>query len=87
MDIEKWMLTLIYACKMFRSFLISQHLVIITCMPFGLTNVVFTFNHLAIHVFQPFLGKFVRVFINDFAIYSKKIDHLEKVRATFKRLN
>ena len=57
------------------------------CMPFGLTNVVFTFNRLAIHVFQPFFGKFVRVFIDDFAIYSKKIDHLEKVREAFKRLD
>ena len=39
------------------------------CMPFGLTNAVFTFNRLAIHVFQPFFGKFVRVFIDDFAIH------------------
>ena len=56
-------------------------------MPFGVTNAVFTFNRLAIHVFQPFFGKFVRVFIDDFAIYSKKIDHLEKVQAAFKRLD
>ena len=57
------------------------------CMPFGLTNAVFTFNRLAIHVFQPFFGKFVRVFIDDFAIYSTRIGHLEKVRAAFKRLD
>ena len=47
------------------------------CMPFGLTNAVFTFNRLAIHVFQPFFGKFVRVFIDDFAIYSTRLDHRE----------
>ena len=56
------------------------------CMPFGLTNAVFTFNRLAIHVFQPFFGKFVRVFMDDFAIYSSRKDHLEKVRLAFKRL-
>ena len=48
---------------------------------------VFTFNRLAIHVFQPFFDKFVRVFIDDFAIYSTRIGHLEKVCAVFKRLD
>ena len=57
------------------------------CMPFGLTSAVFTFNRLAIHVFQPFFGKFVRVFIDDFAIYSTRLDHLGKVRVAFKRLD
>ena len=49
-------------------------------MPFGLTNAVFTFNRLTIHVYQPFFGKFVRIFIDDFAIFSEKNDHLEKVQ-------
>ena len=38
MDVEKWMLTLNYACKKFRSFLISQHFVIITSMPLMFSN-------------------------------------------------
>ena len=33
MDVEKWMLTLMYACQKFRSFLIPSPFVIITSMP------------------------------------------------------
>ena len=30
------------------------------------------------HVFQPYFGKSIRVFIDDFCIYSSKLLHLEK---------
>ncbi|MCO5572468.1 hypothetical protein L7F22_026223 [Adiantum nelumboides] len=47
-------------------------------MPFGLTNAPATFQHFVTHVFQPF-GKSIRVFIDDFCIYSSRALHIEKV--------
>ncbi|MCO5607626.1 hypothetical protein L7F22_061824 [Adiantum nelumboides] len=48
-------------------------------MPFGLTNAPVTFQHFVTHVFQPFFGKSIRVFIDDFCIYSSRALHVEKV--------
>ncbi|MCO5610910.1 hypothetical protein L7F22_065154 [Adiantum nelumboides] len=48
-------------------------------MPFGLTNAPATFQRFVTHVFQPFFGKSIRVFIDDFCIYSSRDLHLEKV--------
>ncbi|MCO5561286.1 hypothetical protein L7F22_014907 [Adiantum nelumboides] len=41
-------------------------------MPFGLTNTPATFQCFVTHVFQPFFGKSIRVFIDDFCIYSSR---------------
>ncbi|MCO5569091.1 hypothetical protein L7F22_022798 [Adiantum nelumboides] len=48
-------------------------------MPFGLTNAPATFQRFVAHVFQLFFGKSIRVFIDDFCIYSSCILHLQKV--------
>ncbi|MCO5603592.1 hypothetical protein L7F22_057743 [Adiantum nelumboides] len=55
-------------------------------MPFGLTNAPATFQRFVTHVFQPFFGKSIRIFIDDFCIYSLRVLHLEKVNEDLARL-
>jgi hypothetical protein len=56
-----------------------------TLMPFGLCNVPGTFQHLMNKVFDPFLGFFLRVFIDNFGVYSDRAFHLVKLELVFQR--
>ena len=56
-------------------------------MPFGLTNAPKTFQSFVTYVFSPFLGKSMRVSVDDFCIYSSQTLHLEKVEDGFERLH
>ena len=48
-------------------------------MPFGLTNAPATFQRFMNLVFQSYFGKSIRVYIDDFCIYSSQVLHLVRV--------
>ena len=56
-------------------------------MSFGLCNVPATFQWLMNKVLEPYLGHFVRVFMDVFEIYGDKTSHLEKLEKVFERLD
>jgi hypothetical protein len=58
-----------------------------TVMPFGLCNAPRTFQRLMNKVFDPFLGLFLRFFIDDFGVYSDRASHLTKLELVFQRLD
>jgi hypothetical protein len=58
-----------------------------TIMPFGLCNASGTFQRLMNKVFELFLGLFLRVFIDDFGIYSDRASHLAKLELVFQCLD
>ena len=54
-------------------------------MPFGLCNAPGTFQRLMMDIFQDFLRHFLEVFIDDFAIFSIRSEHLGFLKKTFER--
>lgn len=56
-------------------------------MPFGLLNAYASFQRGVNWVFAPFLGKSLRVFMDDFCIYSSQLLHVERVDEVFGRLD
>jgi hypothetical protein len=58
-----------------------------TVVPFGLCNAPGTFQRLMNKVFEPFLGLFLQVFIDDFGVYSDRASHLAKLELVFQRLD
>ena len=55
-------------------------------MSFGLTDAPATFQRFVNHVFQPYFGKSIRVFIDDFCIYSSRVLHLARIDKGLSRL-
>jgi hypothetical protein len=58
-----------------------------TIMSFSLCNALKTFQCLMNKVFEPFLGLFLGVFIDDFGVYSDEISHLTKLELVFQCLD
>ncbi|XP_052117210.1 uncharacterized protein LOC127747411 [Arachis duranensis] len=56
-------------------------------MPFGLTNAPATFCTLMNEIFQPYLDRFVVVYLDDIVVYSNTLEeHAEHLRTVFKIL-
>lgn len=56
-------------------------------MPFELTNAPATFCTLMNKILQPFLTRFVVVYLDDIVVYSKPLDeHVEHLREVFQTL-
>ncbi|MCO5601312.1 hypothetical protein L7F22_055431 [Adiantum nelumboides] len=55
-------------------------------MPFGLTNAPSTFTRLMSFIFQPFFGKSIRVFLDDFCTYSDRALHCQRFEEGLQRL-
>jgi len=56
-------------------------------LPFGLTNALALFMDLMNRVFQPYLNKFIVVFIDDILVYSKSYEeHEQHLRHTLQTL-
>ena len=56
-------------------------------MPFGLYNAGGTFQRVQMEIFELYLGQFIRVYLDDFAIYGSRSAHPQLVRAAFQRLS
>ncbi|MCO5552362.1 hypothetical protein L7F22_005873 [Adiantum nelumboides] len=55
-------------------------------MPFGLANAPSTFTRFTSFIFQPFFGKFIRVFLDDFCTYNDRALHCQRVEEGLQRL-
>jgi hypothetical protein len=52
-------------------------------MPFGITNGPPTYQWVVDRVFKDYLGKFMKLFLDDFIVYSSIEDHIHKLRLCF----
>ena len=57
----------------------------INVMTFGLKNAPPTFQKWVQEVFEPFLTTFMRVFLDDFSVFGKMMDHIQHLRLCFER--
>ena len=56
-------------------------------MPYGLLNAYASFQSWMDKVLGPYLGSFVRVFMDDFCLFSDRLLHVHKLNEVFKRID
>ena len=56
-------------------------------MPYGLLNADASFQSWMDKVLGPYLGSFVRVFMDDFCVFSDRWIHKHKLEEVFKRID
>jgi hypothetical protein len=56
-------------------------------MPFGLCKAGSTFQRVQTKIYGPYLGKFIRVYLDDFAMYGAREAHFLHIRSAFERLS
>ena len=49
-------------------------------MMFGLKNAPITFQRMVMEIFEEYIPTFMQVLMNDFAVYSRKMEHLNHLR-------
>ncbi len=56
-------------------------------MPFGLNNVLATFQRLMNKVLRQYIGKFVQIYLDDVIIYSRNLDeHKRHIKAVLEKI-
>jgi hypothetical protein len=53
--------------------------------PFGLKNVLATYQRAVTKAFRKYLNKFMILFLDDFSVYSDEATHLPKLRLCFEK--
>jgi hypothetical protein len=54
-------------------------------MPFGLKNAPATYQRVVNKAFREYLNKFMKLFLDDFSVYSDQATHLPKLRLCFEK--
>ena len=54
-------------------------------MPFGLKNAPPTYQRIVNQIFRDYLNDFMKLFLDDFSVYSDVATHLQKLRLVFER--
>jgi hypothetical protein len=54
-------------------------------MPFGVQNKPPTFQRVVSGTFKEYLGQFMKIFLDDFTVYSDMENHLMKLKLCFKK--
>jgi len=55
-------------------------------MSFGLYNAGGTFQRMQMNIFEPYIERFIRVYLDDFVVFSDRHLHINHVRVAFVRL-
>ena len=67
------------------AFVIEWGVFIVAVMMFGLKTSPTTFQRLIQEIFDDYIPAFMQVFLDDFVVYSKKVDHFEHLRLCLER--
>jgi len=56
-------------------------------MPFGLNNILMTFQRLMNKILRQYIGKFIQVYLDNVIIYSNNLDEYKRhIKAVFEKI-